>query len=92
MALKIKPEDLERLRQILVSEPVAIYTRARLEHYRKLHITAGNRYYQRPYVVAWRWDVFAKACALNDGILQSLYGYLNDDNIDVVLRRLLRTE
>lgn len=89
MALKIKPEDLERLRQLLISEPVAIYARARLEHYGKLHVTAGNRYYQRPYVVAWRWDVFAKACALNDGIMAHLYTYLNDDNLDAVLRRLL---
>ena len=89
MALKIKPEDLERLRQILVSEPVAIYARARMEHYKNLHVTAGNHYYQRPYVVAWRWDVFHYICRQDTDLLAHLYTYLNDDNLAAVLRRLL---
>ena len=89
MALKITGPDLARLRVALEAEPVKIFARHHLEHYQKLHSTPGNPFYQRPYLERWRWEVFHKACALNDGILQSLYTYLNDDNIEAALKRLL---
>lgn len=89
MALKITGPDFARLRAAMEAEPVRIYAQHRLDHYMKLHVTPGQRYYQRPYIIAWRWDVFMKASALDDGMLQHLYTYLDDSNIAAALRKLL---
>lgn len=93
MALKITGPDLARLHAALEAEPVKIFARHHLEHFKKLHNTPGNPLYQRDYLDRWRWDVFHKAQnhqITNGGIsLMTLYDYLNDDNIAAALRRIL---
>lgn len=89
MALKITILDLERLKAAIQAEHVQIYARARLKHYTDLHNSPGNALYQRPYLERWRWDVFHKAEQADPGLCNTLYTYLNDDNIAAALRRIL---
>lgn len=94
MALKIKPEHYDRLAKLIASDLVDIYRRAQLAHYQKLEQTPGTRFYQRPenWHGLYRWDVFNFICTHTSGLSSELYAYLNDDNIDAALRRLLPVE
>ena len=90
MRLKIAFSDYKRLQAAVNAEPVQIYARSRLEYYQKLHNSPGNPIYQRDYIERYRWDVFAKADAYDDGLVQQLYTYLNDDNIAAALKKLIK--
>jgi len=48
-------------------------------------LTAGSITSERQ-----RWHLFSKACRVNKYLSATLYFYLNDDDVDTALRRILK--
>lgn len=88
MNLKIKPEDLEALRQVVVP----LDTPERRKAYQEG--TFANAERCRDVNMRYRWDLlYATNIKIGDGVGVKgdidLYAYLHDDHIDSALKRLI---